>query len=106
MDTDPSPSEYQQDTPDNHASGMHATSGAEHDAFGNGHDTGFSIRGASSRPGSSQKNYPIDTLQTATPPTTGSPDTEDPEKAARRQAYSGMSADRMRQLGLFDGAAE
>jgi SET domain-containing protein len=106
MDTDPSPSEYQQDTPDNHASGMHATSGAEHDAFGNGHDAGFSIRGASSRPGSSQKNYPIDTLQTATPPTTGSPDTEDPEKAARRQAYSGMSADRMRQLGLFDGAAE
>jgi SET domain-containing protein len=106
MDTDPSPSEYQQDTPSNHATGMHATGGAEHDVYGNGQDVGFSIRGASSRPGSSQKNHPIDTLQTATPPTTGSPDTEDPEKIARRQAYSGMSADRMRQLGLFDGAVE
>jgi SET domain-containing protein len=106
MDTDPSPSEYQQDTPGNHAVGMHATSGAKHDMYGNGHDTGFSIRGASSRPGSSQKNYPLDTLQTATPPTTGSPDTEDPEKVARRQAYSGMSTDRMRQLGFFDGAVE
>jgi SET domain-containing protein len=106
MDTDPSPSEYQQDTPGNHAVGMHATSGAEHDMYGNGHDAGFSIKGASSRPGSSQKNYPLDTLQTATPPTTGSPDTEDPEKVARRQAYSGMSTDRMRQLGLFDGAVE
>jgi SET domain-containing protein len=106
MDTDPSPSEYQQDTPSNHATGMHTTGGAEHDMYGNGHDLGFHIRGASSRPGSSQKNHPLDTLQIATPPTTGSPDTEDPEKVARRQAYSGMSADRMRQLGLFDGAVE
>lgn len=63
---------------------------------------GFAIRGASSRPGSAEGTP----MQTATPPTTGSPMPEDPEKVAKRQAYAGMSADRMRQLGLFDGAAE
>lgn len=101
METDPSPSDYQQIAP-----GDDATVGAQQPNDGDGHNAGLSVRGASSRPGSSQKNYPLDPLQTATPPTTGSPDTEDPEKIARRQGYSGMSADRMRQLGLFDGAVE
>lgn len=104
MDTDPSPSDYQQDTPSHDVQDSNVTAGA--DQRTNGEDAGFSIRGASSRPGSSHHNPSLEPLQTATPPTTGSPDTEDPEKIARRQAYSGMSADRMRQLGLFDGATE
>jgi histone-lysine N-methyltransferase SETD2 len=106
MDTDPSPSDHQQNTPGYDSSEPQAITGAHHSADGNEYDVGFSIRGASSRPGSSQKNHALDASQTATPPTTGSPGAEDPEKVARRQAYSGMSADRMRQLGLFDGAAE
>jgi SET domain-containing protein len=102
MDTDPSPSEYQQDTLGGDVPESYATEGAQQPMDSNGDDT--RVRAASSRPGSSQKNHSLTPLQTATPPTTGSPDTEDPEKTARRQAYSGMSADRMRQLGLFDGA--
>lgn len=100
MDTDPSPSENQD------AFVSDITPGAQQSA--NGGDPGFSLADASSsRPDSSHKNLSLETpSQTATPPTTGSPDMEDPEKVARRQAYSGMSADRMRQLGLFDGAAE
>lgn len=93
MDTDPSPYEDQ------------TAAGAQQ--LANGEDPGFAIRGASSRPGSAHKNHAqLEPLQTATPPTTGSPDADDPEKVARRQAYAGMSAERMRQLGLFDGAAE
>ena len=106
MDTDPSPSDHQENTSGYDSSEPQATMGAQQPVDGDGQDIGFSIRGASSRPGSSQKNHALDASQTATPPTTGSPDAEDPEKVARRQAYSGMSADRMRQLGLFDGAAE
>lgn len=44
--------------------------------------------------------------QTATPPTTGSPDQEGTEQAVQRQNFAGMSADRMRLLGLSDGASE
>jgi hypothetical protein len=99
MDTDPSPSENQD------AFVSNTTPGAQQSANDN---PGLSLGDASSsRPDSSHKNHTLSTpLQTATPPTTGSPDMEDPEKVARRQAYSGMSADRMRQLGLFDGATE
>lgn len=103
METDPSPSESQRDTSNRDDLESDATPGAQQNE---GDDQGFSNRGASSRPGSAQKNHSLETVQTATPPTTGSPDTEDPEKLAKRQAYSGMSTDRMRQLGLFDGAAE
>jgi hypothetical protein len=93
MDTDPSPSENQD------AFVSDTTPGAQRSASGG--------NASSNRPDSSHKNLSLEPpLQTATPPTTGSPDTEDPEKVARRQAYSGMSADRMRQLGLFDGASE
>jgi hypothetical protein len=96
MDTDPSPFE----NPDAFVSDT--TTGAQQPS--NGDDTGDAF---SSRPDSSHKNPSLETpSQTATPPTTGSPDMEDPEKVARREAYSGMSTDRMRQLGLFDGAAE
>lgn len=45
-------------------------------------------------------------LQTATPPTTGSPDHEETEKMARQAEFSGMNPERMKQLGLFDGASE
>jgi len=93
MDTDPSPSENQDSFV------LDTTTGAQQPSIGG--DASFN------HPDSSHKNPTLeDPLQTATPPTTGSPDMEDPEKVARRQAYSGMSADRMRQLGLFDGASE
>ena len=67
---------------------------------------GVAAKGISSRPGSAEDVRPFEPMQTATPPTTGSPMSEDPEKLAKRQAYAGMSADRMRQLGLLDGASE
>ena len=72
----------------------------------NGDKIGLAIKGASSRPGSVEGSRTFEPMQTATPPTTGSLLQEDPEKVAKRQAYAGMSADRMRQLGLFDGASE
>lgn len=103
METDPSPSESQHNLSNRDDLESDATPGAQQNE---GDDQGLSNRGASSRPGSAQKNHSLETMQTATPPTTGSPDTEDPEKLAKRQAYSGMSTGRMRQLGLFDGAAE
>lgn len=103
METDPSPSESQHNLSNRDDLESDATPGAQQNE---GADQGLSNRGASSRPGSAQKNHSLETMQTATPPTTGSPDTEDPEKLAKRQAYSGMSTDRMRQLGLFDCASE
>lgn len=45
-------------------------------------------------------------MQTATPPTTGSPDHEDAEKVKQRQRFAGMNPERMQQLGLVDGAGE
>lgn len=79
--------------------------GAE--AIGDRDDTGFSIRGASasnSRPSSAQRNHEM--MQTATPPTTGSPYAEDAEKFKQRDSFAGMNPDRMRQLGLTDGTTE
>lgn len=73
-------------------------------------DNGFSIKGAAGA-----NNYPNFALdghlkseitQTATPPTTGSPDEEEARKATRQQNFEGMNPDRMRRLGLFDGASE
>ena len=45
-----------------------------------------------------------DLSQTATPPTTGPPDPDEAEKRAKRQNFAGMNPERMRQLGLLDGA--
>lgn len=101
METEPSPAGYHLDTPGNDTSEAYTAAGAQQAMVGD--DAG---RGLTSLADSSHKNNSLEPLQTATPPTTGSPDTEDPEKIAKRQAYSGMSADRMRQLGLFDGATE
>ena len=72
-----------------------------------GADSGFSFKGAASRPSSALGNRRLsEVTQTATPPTTGSPDVDEAEKEARRQNFAGMNPDRMRQLGLFDGASE
>lgn len=67
-------------------------------------DQGFSIKGAAShgRP-ESQNGEPT---QTATPPTTGSPERDEAEKALKKANFAGMAPDRMRQLGLMDGASE
>lgn len=62
-----------------------------------------------SRPGSSHKMRDFsDAMQTATPPTTGSPDHDETEKLKQRERekYAGMNPDRMRQLGLMDGASD
>ncbi|CAK3809516.1 Histone-lysine N-methyltransferase, H3 lysine-36 specific [Lecanosticta acicola] len=66
-------------------------------------DLGFAIKGAASqsRP-VSQNGEP---RQIATPPTTGSPDHDEAEKAVKRANFAGMNPDRMRQLGLMDGAS-
>jgi histone-lysine N-methyltransferase SETD2 len=70
-----------------------------------GAEDGFQFKGAASpRPVNGIKHS--DVMQTATPPTTGSPDEEEAEKAAKRAEFVGMNPDRMRQLGLFDGASE
>lgn len=75
-----------------------------HHLAANGADSerGFSIKGAAShihgRPGSQNG-------QIATPPTTGSPDVEEVEKAQQRSQYAGMNPERMRQLGLMDGTS-
>lgn len=79
----------------------------------NGGD-GFSIKGAAfrpssrqgSRPGSAQQHRdPDHPFQTATPPTTGSPDREDGEKAKQADKFAGMNPERMPQLGVMDGAS-
>jgi histone-lysine N-methyltransferase SETD2 len=72
-----------------------------------GAESGFSFKGAASRPSSALGNRRLsEVTQTATPPTTGSPDVDESEKEARRQNFAGMNPERMRQLGLFDGASE
>ena len=82
----------------------------ENSQAGAGADLEFSFKGAATR--NSRPNSALDTrrlsevTQTATPPTTGSPDQDEALKEAKRQEYSGMNPDRMRQLGLFDGASE
>ena len=67
---------------------------------------GFPLKGISSRPGSSHTDRIFEPMQTATPPTTNSPDQDEPEKVAKRAAFSGMNPARMRQLGLYDGATD
>ena len=77
-----------------------AVAGAEND---------FVFKGAAtnSRPGSAQENHRhLEIVQTATPPTTGSPDIDDAEKVAKRRNFAGMNPERMHQLGLFDESSE
>lgn len=66
-------------------------------------DLGFAIKGAAS-----SQSRPVsrngDHAHLATPPTTGSPDRDDAEKTQQRANFAGMNPDRMRQLGLMDGA--
>ncbi|KAK3615546.1 histone methyltransferase set2 [Elasticomyces elasticus] len=76
-------------------------------------DDSFSFKGAASRPisrpGSAQQLRDFDdhnVLQTATPPTTGSPDHDETEKIRLRQSFAGMNPDRMRHLGMLDGACD
>ncbi|KAI7300540.1 hypothetical protein KC315_g17096, partial [Hortaea werneckii] len=47
-------------------------------------------------------------MQTATPPTTGSPEREEAAKgiSSEHQNLTGMNPDRMRQLGLLNGASD
>ncbi|KXT05962.1 hypothetical protein AC578_322 [Pseudocercospora eumusae] len=86
-----------------------ATPRTNEDDFANGTpgadmDLGFSIKGAAkghSRPASQNG----DRSHLATPPTTGSPDHDEAEKAMKRANFAGMNPDRMRQLGLMDGAS-
>lgn len=75
------------------------------DMSGTDQELGFSIKGAArshSRP-ESRNGEP---RQTATPPTTGSPDQDEQEKLINRSNYGGMNPERMRQLGLLEGASE
>ncbi len=112
-DVNGSPMQMDQDvlTPneDVSASFTHAALVAVHDAAVSddqaeaGAEGGFRINGLAAKP---MNGIQDDVSQTATPPTTNSPDDEEVEKAAKRAQFSGMNPDRMRQLGLFDGASD
>ncbi|KXL50685.1 hypothetical protein M433DRAFT_391988 [Acidomyces richmondensis BFW] len=65
---------------------------------------GYEFRDGASGPGSAQHIGEI-MLQTATPPTTGSPD-NDAEKVRQREKFSDMNMDRMPQLEFLDVANE
>ncbi|KAH9843449.1 histone-lysine N-methyltransferase [Teratosphaeria destructans] len=87
-------------TPNGDFSASHVQSGQD----------GFRFKGiagsGSSRPGSAQRNADFkDAYQTATPPTTGSPDVDGSEKAPGLDTYAGMNPERMRQLGLLESAS-
>lgn len=68
------------------------------------HTEGFSIKGAAAGLNRQASKYGESPMQTATPPTTNSPDEDERER--RRREYSGVNAQRMRQLGLMDGASD
>jgi hypothetical protein len=63
---------------------------------------GFSIKGAAGGLQQRQPKYAESPMQTATPPTTNSPDAEERER--RRREFSGLNADRMKNLGFLNGA--
>jgi hypothetical protein len=63
---------------------------------------GFSIKGAAAGLQQRQPKYAESPMQTATPPTTNSPDAEERER--RRREFSGLNADRMKNLGFMNGA--
>ncbi|KAH0363646.1 hypothetical protein KCU65_g7234, partial [Aureobasidium melanogenum] len=62
---------------------------------------GFSIKGAAGGLKQRMSKHAESPMQVATPPTTNSPDAEERER--RRREFSGLNAERMRNLGL-DGA--
>ncbi|KAG9594939.1 hypothetical protein KCU97_g5419, partial [Aureobasidium melanogenum] len=62
---------------------------------------GFSIKGAAGGLQQRMPKHAESPMQVATPPTTNSPDAEERER--RRREFSGLNAERMRNLGL-DGA--
>lgn len=62
---------------------------------------GFSIKGAAGGLQQRMPKYAESPMQVATPPTTNSPDAEERER--RRREFSGLNAERMKNLGL-DGA--
>ncbi|KAH0285573.1 hypothetical protein KCU62_g7404, partial [Aureobasidium sp. EXF-3399] len=63
---------------------------------------GFSIKGAAGGLQQRQPKYAESPMQIATPPTTNSPDAEERER--RRREFSGLNADRMKNLGFMNGA--
>ncbi|EME48111.1 hypothetical protein DOTSEDRAFT_167709 [Dothistroma septosporum NZE10] len=69
-------------------------------------DLGFSIKGAARSSHSRPESSNGEPQQIATPPTTGSPDRDDAEKAMKRANFAGMNPERMRQLGLVDGSVQ
>ncbi|EMC96581.1 hypothetical protein BAUCODRAFT_481348 [Baudoinia panamericana UAMH 10762] len=97
-------------TPSEDVSGSftHEAIAAVHDAAvavaqANGDDR-FSFKGAASRPSSAQQHRDFDnTMQTATPPTTGSPD-DDTDMDRQRDDFAGINPERLRQLGLVNGS--
>lgn len=100
-------------TPDEDVSGSftHDAIAAVHDATfeapvhanGDAETRALPVNG---RPGSTHAFDKAELTQMATPPTTGSPDAEEVEKTAKRQTFAGMNPERMRQLGLYDGAGD
>ncbi|KAK4633254.1 Histone-lysine N-methyltransferase, H3 lysine-36 specific [Fulvia fulva] len=66
-------------------------------------DLGFSIKGAAKLAHSRPESVNGEPHQIATPPTTGSPDRDEAEKAIKLANFAGMNPERMRQLGLVDG---
>ncbi|KAK3719720.1 histone methyltransferase set2 [Vermiconidia calcicola] len=84
-----------------------AISSVHEAAFGDGQagagaEVEYAFKGAALS-ASAQDDHAV--TQTATPPTTGSPDHDETEKLARRNNFEGMNPERMRQLGLMDGAS-
>lgn len=66
-------------------------------------DASFPVKGAAELH-SGPQSLNGDSSHLATPPTTGSPERDDAEKVVQRSNFAGMNPDRLRQLGLFDGA--
>lgn len=92
----PPPAEFEQPEPL-----LNEGSNAADDA-----DLGFSIKGAAKSAHSRPESRNGEPHQIATPPTTGSPDRDEAEQAIKRANFAGMNPERMRQLGLVDGATQ
>ena len=80
----------------------------EAEASATNHDFTTEDTGTANNRPSSALDYhrKLEPSQVATPATTGSPGLEEVEKAATKQNFAGMNPDRMRQLGVMDGASE
>ncbi|KAI6964025.1 hypothetical protein KC329_g15745, partial [Hortaea werneckii] len=102
-------------TPNEDVSGSftHEAIASVHDATiaeKHAHGEPFVAAGAQDPPHASphRKSELDATMQTATPPTTGSPEREEAGKGnpSEHQNFTGMNPDRMRQLGLLNGASD